>query len=417
MEVFTARQAIMNKNEKIVGYELLYRDGKDNCFPVGMDSQKATTKVILQTYLNTGLKSITDGKIAFINFSEACLLSLTPTLLPKNQIVVEILEDVNPTDEVYRECAKLFKAGYRLALDDFVYTPKWDRFLRFVKIVKFDISKTPLEKIPEIINRINEIKRVGNLKNKIIYLAERVETREEFEEVKKIGFELFQGYFFCKPEMKKSRDVDLSQWSLFKLYQELCKDKIDLGKICKHFEFDEGLTYKLLTFMNSGMFSIKTPISSIKQALVYLGESELRKFLTLLTTSELSKGKPDELLRIGVVRARTCELTAKKICPSIKSEAFLVGLLSMLPAILDKSMLEILEKLPVNDSIRAALIPKDKGDSQTDLYIILEATKLIEGGSWHLTSKECLKLRLNYDEFCRIYNSAMDWKEKYQSMG
>ena len=110
-------------------------------------------------------------------------------------------------------------------------------------------------------------------------------------------------------------------------------------------------------------------------------------------------------------------MTAKKICPSIKSEAFLVGLLSMLPAILDKSMLEILEKLPVNDSIRAALIPKDKGDSQTDLYIILEATKLIEGGSWHLTSKECLKLRLNYDEFCRIYNSAMDWKEKYQSMG
>lgn len=415
MNVYTARQPILNKKENVVGYELLYRDGEDNRFPVGVDSHEATTNILLRTHLNEGLPSITDRKLAFINFSEACILKKVPTLIPRDQVVVEILEDVSPSDEVYQQCAELFKKGYRIALDDFIYKPEWDRFLRFVKIVKFDISKTPIETLPKIIDRINRLKRVGNLKNKLIYLAERVETREEFEATKKLGFSLFQGYFFYKPEMKKTRDVNLSQWTLFNLYQELCRPEMDLVKISSYFESDEGLTYKLLTFMNSGLFSIKNPISSIKQALIYLGEFELRKFLTLLTTSVLSKGKPDELLRIGVVRARTCELAAAKVRPELKSEAFLVGLLSMLPSILDKPITEIIDKLPINEDIRAALLPVANDKKESDLKIILNAVSLIEGGSWHNTSKECMKLNIKYDFFCDCYKTAISWARQYQS--
>lgn len=415
MDVYIARQPILNKKEAVIGYELLYRDGQENRFPVGVDSHEATTNILLRTHLNEGLPAITNQKLAFINFSEACILKKVPTLIPRKQVVIEILEDVSPSDEVFKQCAELFKKGYRIALDDFVYKPEWDRFLPFVKIVKFDISKTPINSIPKIIARINKLKRIGNLKNKVIFLAERVETRDEFEEAKKIGFELFQGYFFHKPEMTKSRDVNLSQWTLFNLHQELCRPEMDLNKICSYFEGDEGLTYKLLTFMNSGLFSIKNPISSIKQALVYLGEFELRKFLTLLTTSVLSQGKPDELLRIGVVRARTCELAAQKVNPSIKSEAFLVGLLSMLPSILDKPVSEIVDQLPVNDAIRAALLPTKNNETETDLKILLNAAKLIEEGSWHNTSKQCLKLNIKYDTFCQCYKSAMQWARQYQS--
>ncbi len=415
MQVYTARQAILNTKEKVIGYELLYRDGEKNSFPANIKPHVATSRMILRTHFNEGLSSITGGKRAFINFTEDCLLADFPKLINREKVIVEILETVKPSDEVYQKCRELFKAGYILALDDFIYKPEWRRFLPLIKIIKFDISTTPLKSLPPVLLEIKKIRQKGNMKNKIHMLAERVETKEEFLLAKKMGFDFFQGYYFCKPQMHSAKDVSLSESTLFNLYQELCRKELDIDKINQCFETDEGLAYKLLTYMNSGIISATQPISSIKQALVYLGEKETRKFLTLLTTTLMSKGKPKEVMRVGIVRARTCENTAKKVAPGVSSESFLVGLLSVLPAILDRPMTQIIEKLPVSEEIEKALLPSSPEEKSSVLRIILDATLLIEKGSWHLTSKECAKLRIDYDSFCEMHQEAIKWAQRYEA--
>lgn len=165
--------------------------------------------------------------------------------------------------------------------------------------------------------------------------------------------------------------------------------------------------------MNSGIFNVASPISSIRQALIYLGEFEIRRFLTLLTNTELAKGKPVELVRMGIVRAKTCENTALKVAPGMRSEAFLAGLLSMLPAILERDMLEILDILPVSDGIRDALLPK-KNTRKSIVAMILEATYCVEKGEWHNTSKACLMLNISYAEFCDLHKKAILWSERYE---
>jgi EAL and modified HD-GYP domain-containing signal transduction protein len=413
MQSFTARQAILNRKNKLVGYELLYRESEDNSFPDSADPHQATSRLINNTHLNGGLGLITQGRVAFINFTEKCLLSDFPDMLPKNEVVIELLETVTPSDEVYEKCRALFKAGYKIALDDFIHKPEWNRFIKIARVIKIDIEKTPLREVAPFVAKLREQQRKGNLKNNIALLAERVETQEDFLLAKEMGFDLFQGYYFCKPELHKSRDVDLSKTTLIRIYQELCKKELDINVITECFESDEGLTYKLLNFMNSGLFKVVSPISSIRQALVYLGEFEMRKFLTLLTNTELAKGRPIELVRMGTVRAKTCENTALKIAPGLKSEAFLVGLLSMLPAVLERDMADILAMLPVADGVRDALLPK-KNTRKSVVAMILEATLCVEKGEWHNTSKMCLMLNLSYSDFCELHKNAILWSERYE---
>ena len=415
MEVFTARQAILSAKNKVVGYELLYREGEDNRFPKGVDPHQATNRIVVRNHLNTGVNELTGGHRAFINFTEKCLLSGLPELLPKDKVVVEILETVRPTREVYECCRKLFKAGYILALDDFVHKKEWEPFLKLTKIIKFDISRTPLNTLVPTLKRINDLRRQGNLKNKLHYLAERVETKEEFEKAKKMGFSFFQGYYFCKPEIHVSKDVDMSAGNLMILYKEILKEEIDQQKIAKCFEQDEALTYKLLQYMNSGVFSIVNEISSIKQALSYLGEANIRQFVTLLCTSEIAtlNGKPAETLRLGIVRAKTCENTAKKVAPGQVSSASLSGLLSVLPGILDRPMEAILKQLPVAKEINDALLPKP-GEKEGILQIILKATTMIEAGKWHDTTKECMKIRISFEQMEKFHHDAIVWSQQYE---
>lgn len=417
MNVVTARQAIVNKKAHAVGYELLFRDGKDNSFPVGMDPHAATGKLINQTHLNFGLKEITDGKRAFINFSEKCLLEDYPYLMSPKDIIVEVLESVTPSDAVYEKVKSLFHDGYIIALDDFVYSKPWARFLPFVRIIKIDIAQTPLSQVTPLINYLNEYKRKSNRKNKIYLLAERVETKEEFRQAKGMGFDYFQGYFFCKPEMRKYKDVEISQCTLIALYQELCQRELNTNKIAQHFRGDEALTYKLLVFMNSGMFNVSKPISDVKHALSYMGEDNVRKFISLLTTSEMAKGKPREIFRIGTIRAETCEKAARMVAPDMAQEAFMMGLLSILPSILDRSMESVLSFLKVTDGIKDALLADERNCQKSKgsmLYVLLKATTSVEQGSWFNTSQYCKRLNLDYDKFCSIYTDSIKFSQRYE---
>jgi EAL and modified HD-GYP domain-containing signal transduction protein len=412
MDIYTARQPILNSKSKVVAYELLYRDGEKNAFP-DISPDEATTRLILNTHLNSGLKTISGGKTVFINFTESCLNKGIVEMLPPKDVVVELLESVEPTDEVYEKCRELYHKGYRFALDDFVYKKEWNRFLHFVRIIKIDIRQTPLSKIAPFIRKVHELMATKRIKNKIFFLAEKVETLEEFEEAKQLGFSYFQGYFFAKPEIKKQRDISFKNASVLHLYHELSKKVLDIKAISKIFSMDAGLTYKLLLHINSGLFDIVNKITSVRQALVYLGEKEVRRFLVLLATAELGKNKPVELLKMGTIRARACENTANKVAKGMVDEAFLCGMLSVLPAILDRSMEDVLEKIGVSEEIEEALSSNPKSRKNV-LRIILEAVQHREKGSWYLATRECSKLLLDYDVFCDFYEEAVRWAETHE---
>lgn len=199
MSVFLARQPVISQHTEIFGFELFYRESSDN-FHVPTTEYDATKLLIEKNNLDHGVTHITKGKKAMINFSEDSLLSGTAKALPVNEVVIEILETVSPSDDVYKACKELIALGYVLALDDFLYSEEWDRFLNIVHIVKIDIIETPLHSIEDLLFHIKNIKLAsGN--NRPRLLAEKIETASEYEAAKAMGFEYFQGFYFGQPEM------------------------------------------------------------------------------------------------------------------------------------------------------------------------------------------------------------------------
>lgn len=401
MRVFTARQAILNKKEQVVAYELLFRDGPENFFP-NIDPHEATAKVVMQTHLNQGIRPITDNKPALINFCEQSLLDGLPLLLPAKQVMIEVLETVSPSDQVYQACKALYHQGYHLALDDFVYKPEWNRFFNLVKLIKFDIRQTPLTTIAPLVGKLRTIK-------KLKILAEKVETKTEFEEAKRLGFNYFQGYYFCKPEMGKTHDLDTNQPILLSLMQESLKTPMNINTIAEYFERDSALSYKLLKFVNSGILPITQQMDSIRKAVVYLGDLQIKKLILLMATGIMAEDKPKELTRIAIIRARFCELIAKKILPAQCEAAFIVGLFSLLDAMLDKPLAEVIANLSLADDVVLALT----AEKPNLLQYILHTVKAYETGSWFKTKKAAEMINVNDDALADIYQNALLWANKY----
>ncbi|WP_111976457.1 EAL and HDOD domain-containing protein [Algibacillus agarilyticus] len=403
MSVYTARQAIFNRKGHVVAYELLFRDGPDNFFP-NIDSHEATSKLIVRTHLSQGIDHFTAGKPALINFNEESLIKQLPFMLPNKKVMIEILENVSPSDEVYEVCKTLFHQGYHIALDDFIYKEEWERFFKYVKLIKFDIMQTPLKYIEPL------VKQLKSERKNVKILAEKVESKEELVEAAKMGFDYFQGYFFCKPEMSERKEVESNKHILLGLYRETLKNDLNVKRITRYFEQDLNLSYKLLRFINSGAIPIREKIGSIKQAIVYLGESEMRKLISLLTTSVLAFDKPKELIRVAILRARFAELLTIHVDIKLSEPAFLSGLFSLLDAILDMPMASIIEQLPLDKTIEDALVD----ENETPLNIILRAVKLYEAGSWHLTTKEAAKLMITYEQMGECYQDAVKWVDTYE---
>ncbi|GLX80484.1 diguanylate cyclase [Thalassotalea insulae] len=401
MQVYTARQAILNRREHVVAYELLYRDSPDNIFP-NIDPHEATSKVVMQTHLNQGLSPITDAKPALINFGEQSLIDGLPLLLPRKQVMVEILETVTPNEQVYQACKALYHQGYHLALDDFIYRPEWSRFFKFIKLIKFDIQLTPLDKVAPLVEKLKQQK-------KLKILAEKVETQEEFEEAKRLGFHYFQGYYFCKPQMNASYDLETNQPVLLSLVHESLKSPMNINKISNYFEHDSALSYKLLKFVNSGILPITQQMDSIKKAVVYLGDLQIKKLILLMATGIIASNKPKELTRIAIIRARFCELIAQKALPGQSEACFITGLFSLLDAMLDKPMAEILENLSLAEEVTLALLsPKP-----SILKYVLDTVREYEKGSWYKTKTAADMINVDYELLAGFYKDAVIWANKY----
>ena len=401
MKVYTARQAILNRKEHVVAYELLYRGGPKNFFPQ-IDPHRATSKLIMRTHLNQGLALITDNKPALINFPEESILNGLPLILPPKQVMIEILETVNPSDEVYQACKTLYHQGYHLALDDFVYKPEWSRFFKLVKLIKFDIQATALSELEPVVEKLKTRK---NLK----ILAEKVETKDEFLQAKKLGFDFFQGYYFCRPEMSENNEIDSNQPILLSLMQECLKTPLNISHITSYFERDVALSFKLFKFINSGVLPLTQEITSIKNALIYLGETQTKKLILLLATGILAENKPKELTRLAIVRARFCELIAEKAIPQLTEASFLVGLFSLLDAMLDAPLEQIVNDLPLATEVVTALT----GDKPSQLKYILSTVTYYEQGSWYNTKRNAEMVNVDYEQLTDYYQNALVWANKY----
>ena len=402
MCVFVARQAIFNRKQNVVAYELLFRNSAENFFP-DIEEGQATARLIMENQLNLGTRHITSGKTALINIGPDSLKHNLCDFLPCKDVVIELLETIEPTDDNYQLCRELFHKNYKLALDDFVYNEQWERFLKFIKLVKFDIAQTPLSDIAEIVEKLKQHK-------KIKILAEKIETQADYHQAHKMGFDYFQGYFFAKPTMHEQQDIDYNYALVVAIYAQVMKPSPDIKQISALFEADAALAYKLMRLINSGVFPIQSKISSIKQALVYLGHERLKKFVSLIVTAHTAGKKPAELMQVCVVRARFCELIAKQVSKSLAGEAFLTGLFSLLDAILDQPMSLLVEKLPFPDDIKAALL-----NEKNTLYYILNVVQAYETGSWWTLEKAVILLNVKSDVLPGLYNQAVDWADNYKN--
>lgn len=401
MYFYAARQPILDKDKNLFGYELLFREGLDNIFPEHVDGDEATTKMIEASRFNAGINEFTHGKPAFINFTLDTILKGYATMLSTEEVIIEILETVKPGKRLLAECQKLHELGYTLVLDDYKHQKVWAHFYPYISIIKVDLLNTSIEEVLEI---KEAIAKHPNIK----LLAEKVETHEQYQQCIELDFELFQGYFFSKPEVVKARNLSPSQLAMAELLYEMSKPELDLANITAVFERDVTLSYKLLRYVNSPIFRRRNEISTIKQALVILGVNELKKFLGLLFASNINPDKPSELVNLSMARAKFCENIGENLSSKVDtSTTFLIGLLSLIDAILDEDIEVVLEKLPLAQEIKDPLITK-RG---TMAALILLAEK-IEKAEFESVQAIINKLELEKDDVVKAYHDAVVWADE-----
>ncbi|KJR21655.1 histidine kinase [Vibrio navarrensis] len=397
---YVARQPILNRNKKTIGYELLFRDGPKNTFPE-VEPELATSRLLSDHFLSTHYSTLGD-KLGFVNFPYQSLLNLVPTLFPKESLVVEILEDCPPTDELLEAVKTLHRAGYRIALDDFVPNRAWKRFLPFIHIIKFDIRIVPIDKAAVYIGSLARLN--------IEFLAEKVETYQEYEQAIEAGFHYFQGYFFSKPEMIQKKKLNPSFLTVVQLCKEIADEPIDFNEVERLFSIDVTLSYKLMTYVNSG-YTLAAKIKSFRQALIYLGEDRLRRFISLVAVASVQEDKPDSLYALAVQRARACELllgyTKAQYDPG---QAFLTGLFSLLDSLLDQPLNDILNDIPVDEEVKTALIEREGL-----LGYLLSMIIAYEQADWELASRYQQQLDISENQLCKAYSQATSWTQELLS--
>ncbi|MGI6327404.1 MAG: EAL and HDOD domain-containing protein [Dethiobacteria bacterium] len=395
MEIYVARQPIFNRNQEVFAYELLYRSGV-NKFYSTLNGDQASFEVITNSFLLIGLETLTRGKKAFINFTKNLLENDVATLLPNEAIVIEILQDIELDEKTLNACRKLKELGYYLALDDFSYNNKLLPLIDLVDIIKVDFLKTQKKEREAIVQRVG--------KHKIHFLAQKVETRDEFNQALEMGYSYFQGYFFSKPLILSGKDIPSFKLIYLKILQEVNKQDLDFDRIEDYIKMDVSLSYKLLKFINSLSFGFRNEIRSIKQALVLLGQKELSKWLSLIALRGIGDNKPDELIITAICRARFCELIAPRVGLKDRSpDLFLMGMFSLIDAFLDRPLPDILAELPISDDIKLALLG---GKSRfKDVYELILA---YESGDWEQLAIKTTLLELAEIDVRECYLSALE---------
>ena len=392
---YLARQPIFDRQDSVLGYELLFRSGLDNFF--GQKEASKPSECHLDNFLLFGLETLTGGHRAFINFTREDLIRDFPTLFPRDRIVVEVLESTVADPEVISSCRRLKQAGYTIALDDFVLSPRSEPFLPFADLIKVDFRST---------SALDRKRLADHLAPRgIKMLAEKVETHEDILAARDTGYTYFQGYFYCRPRIVTTSGLSGFRPNYMRILQAVNRPEMDLREVEAILKQEPSLLYKLLRYLNSAYFALRTEVTSIRHALALLGEEKLRKWTSVAAMVHLAHNKPSELIVTSLVRARFCESLAAPLRMAAKeTDLFLLGLMSTMDAVLGRHMSQVVTEVPLSDEVRAALL-NEAGCFRDVLSIVLS----LERGTWEDISQPIARLGLDESLIPGIYLHAVEW--------
>lgn len=389
---YVARQPIFDREERVFGYELLFRDRLENCFSGDADEASRAT---LDRSLVMGLDVLCDGQRAFVNCTRDTLIKGLVTLLPSTSTIVEILETVPSDPDVMGACQALKAQGYMIALDDYVAGDRRAPLAQMADIIKVDLQLTTDEQRGQL------IKEFGPWRCRM--LAEKVETQSQFAQVRDQGFVYFQGYFFRRPEMMGTHDIPANRLNYIRMLQEVSRPELDVPGLEKLIKEEASICYRLLRYLNSAAFGFKKEIHSVRHALSLLGERDVRRWVRLIAAVGAGQDKTSDLVLSALVRGRFCELLATKVTHG-ESDLFLMGLLSLIDAMLETPMEAVLEKIPLDAPTKSVLLGQP-----SVLRPVFQLMLAHESGEWEAAAALSQGLRLDADDVAACYWQAQQW--------
>ena len=396
---YVARQPIFDREEKVFGYELLFRDGLENAFSGDTDEASRAT---LDRSLLMGLDVLCDGRRAFVNCTRETLITGLVTLLPSATTIVEVLEDVPPDSDVVAACRSLKEEGYLIALDDFVADDAREPLADIADIIKVEMPLTTEEQ------RIALIKRYGPWRCRM--LAEKIETQADFLRARDQGFVYFQGYFFRRPEMLNTHDMPANRLNYLHMLEEVSRAELDVAELEKFIKSEASVCYRLLRYLNSAVFGLKSEIHSVRHALSMLGEREVRRWVRLVAAVGAGQEKTSDLVLSALVRGRFGELLQPHV-PHGESDLFLLGLLSLIDAMLEMPMADVLEKIPLDHETKAVLLGQP-----SVLRPVYQLMLAHESGEWDAAAQLTQDLHLGAEDVAGFYWQAQQWARQVSAV-
>jgi EAL and modified HD-GYP domain-containing signal transduction protein len=349
------------------GYELLYRDGDANSATI-RDEDEATAQVVVNTLMETGLRQMVGDHLAFINVSKNFVLSDFSESLPAERVVLELLEPDNVDSALLKRLDRLRSKGYKLAVGDFAFAEEFKPLLDYASIVKFDVIQSPWAQIDQRLPMLE--------KYSIERAAERVETQQQFHFCRDAGFQYFQGYFFCRPEIVKSTRLPLSRLMTLRLIAKLNNPDLNINELEEAIRQDLSLSYKLLKYVTSAACSPRAEIRSIRHAAVMTGIDRLKLWASLIMFSGIEE-KLRDVTQTAVIRARMCEKLAEAMKLEEADRFFLVGMFSLLDAMLNTPLDEILGSLHLTPDLVKGIL-----HNEGDFGVVLRCVQAYEKRDW-----------------------------------
>ena len=389
---YVARQPIFGLDEKVFGYELLFRDSLENCFSGNLDEASRAT---LDRSLLMGIDVLCDGRRAFLNCTRDTLIKGLVTLLPSNLTVVEILESVPADPDVFAACHSLKEQGYAIALDDYVAGDRREPLVPLADIIKVEMQLTTEQE------RAQLVKRFGSTYCRM--LAEKIESHDDFVRARDQGFVYFQGYFFRRPEMLSTHDLPANQLNYLRMLQEVSRPELDLAGLERLIKAEASICYRLLRYLNSAAFAFRKEIHSVKHAISLLGERDVRRWVRLVAAVGAGQNKTSDLVLSALVRGRFGDLLSSRVSHG-ESDLFLLGLLSLIDAMLEMPMESVLEKISLDQETKSVLL--GKASVLRPVYQLMLAH---ESGEWQAAASLSEGLKLDSEAVAGLYWQAQQW--------
>lgn len=406
VDVFVARQPILDRDLRLYGYELLYRSSITNAYS-GINHTLASLQVLSNSFFTLDTGEVAASRPAFINFTRDLLLNEAACVVSPRSVVIEVLENIRVDTEVLDACRRLRERGYLLAADDVSHADQSAPLLDLVDFIKVDFRAASAASQETIIRKYAP--------RNTRMLAEKVETRAEFERARQMGYAFFQGYFFARPVVLKGKEIPGFKLNYLRILSEIQRTEIEFYQLERLIRQEVSVTYKLLRYVNSALFAQRSTIDSIRRALVILGETEIRKWFSIVLLMHLAIDKPDALVMHCMIRAGFCESLAQLSgMGSRKSELFLLGMFSLLDVMIDRPLRETLSEICLSQDIRDTLLnDRPPTDQIGTIYHLVRA---YERGDWPQVLEDAARLRLENQEIRQAYITAVSWCDQVFSL-